>query len=350
MAEQTFAAIESESEVRRAVDDWHRKFANGAETIDGLGGKPLWHTRLGMWGYFDKWKRDDGSDRYWNPFGFSPVRLRQNMIVEINPPANGRSNLMQGVLARADSGSRWILHKGRMSIPGAHISEAQFDEASSSKRKAVTFFDGTVIDCHPVANIDARATELQDQIALFVADCRRVRLHHSLGPAVAKQEAAVEAAEASSPELTGSYHVGAQAAKTAFRRHGEVWRALTGALDQIGVKHTNGRVARWGPDLRTVGEGPVLFEIKVTAAASDLQCAVGQLLLYERPLKAGHMKVLVLPAPLDGALATGVQGLGLDVFVFIRRSKVVHFDLQRLRQLTTGASGPYRSSRRGRTV
>jgi hypothetical protein len=335
MAHQAFTAIEAKAQVRNAIKVWREKFAKDAETMNGLGGAPLWHPRLAMWGHFGKWERKDGSDRYWNPFGLSPVRLRQNMIVEINPPANGRDGRMQGVLAHADDGSRWVLHKGQMAISRAHISEAQFDAVSLSKRAPVTFSDGTVIDCHPVANVEADATELQDQIALFVAECRRVRLHYSLGSKVAEQEAAVEAAESSTPELGGSYLVGAQGSKVAFRLHGEVWQSLAKGLDQIGAKHTNGRVGRWGPDLRTVGDKPVLFEIKVATIASDIQCAVGQLLLYERLLKTAHRKVLVLPGALGGHIARTVEELGVEVLLFAQKSRAVNFDLGHLTQLTT---------------
>src|SRR5260370_25716778 len=149
MAQPVFTAIEGQGEVRRAVENWHEKFAKGAEEIKGLGGRPLWHPRLAMWGYFGKSKREDGSDRYWNPFGVSLDRLRQNMVVEINPPANGRDKMMQGVLARADDGFRWVLHKGQMSIPGAHISEVQFDAPATGKRTPVTFSAGALIYCHP---------------------------------------------------------------------------------------------------------------------------------------------------------------------------------------------------------
>src|SRR5271157_5521392 len=134
MVQEVFTAIEVHGQVRKAVRDWHEKFAKGAERHDGLGGAVLWHQRLGMWGHFSEHDRNDGSHRYWNPFGFSPVRHRHNIIVEINPPAEGRDNILQGVLARTNDGSRWLLHKGRMSIPGAHISGAQFDAAPSSGR------------------------------------------------------------------------------------------------------------------------------------------------------------------------------------------------------------------------
>jgi hypothetical protein len=329
-----FHAIETAEDTRKAVKVWRDKFAQDAEEISGLNETTFWHPRLAIWGHFQQWKRGDKSDRYWNVFGVVPTQLRKNVIVEINPPARGKDGVMQGVLARGSDGARWLLHKGRMSIPGSGISEEQFDEASAGVRRLVKFSDGTTVRCHPVANLDAGAKQLQNQVASFVATCRRVRLQYSLGEKVAQQEAAVEAAEQQgSPELTGSYKVSAQNAKIAIRRHAEVWHALVKLLDQIGAKHTNSRVGRWGPDLRTVGNQPVLFEIKVSNIASELQRAVGQLLLYEKLLKSTHCKVLVLPEPLEAELASAVQGLELKVLSFTRKGKLLDFGKGKVKQL-----------------
>jgi hypothetical protein len=175
---------------------------------------------------------------------------------------------------------------------------------------------------------------LSARLASFVAECRRIRILYSLGAKVAQQEAAVEAAEQQgSPELIGSYKVSGQSSKIAFRRHGEVWHALVKALDDIGATHTNSRVGRWGPDLRTVGDNPVLFEIKVTNIASELQRAVGQLMLYEKLLKSTHCKVLVLPETLEPGLASAVQGLGLRVLPFTRKGKTIDFGKGKVRHV-----------------
>ncbi|WP_369720154.1 hypothetical protein AB8Z38_23500 [Bradyrhizobium sp. LLZ17] len=217
------------------------------------------------------------------------------MIVEINPPHGARIKAMQGVIATAPDGSRWILHGGRMSILRAHISEDQFDRSSSMKRVDVRFSDGSIAKYLPVANIDTSFRMLQDQMWAFVAECRRVRVHYSLGAAAAKQDQAVLNAEKSFPEPVGSYHVGPQAARKVKRQHGPVWHALVALLDGLNVRHSNSRVGRWGPDLRTIGNTPILFEIKVTPDASDIQRGIGQLFLYEKLLGRSHRKILVLP-------------------------------------------------------
>jgi hypothetical protein len=75
----------------------------------------------------------------------------------------------------------------------------------------------------------------------FVAECRKVRLHSSLGPAAAKQDLAVLDAERSFPEPVGGYQVGPQAARRVKRKHGPVWHALVAVLDGLNVRHSNSR-------------------------------------------------------------------------------------------------------------
>ena len=111
-------AIEKQQSVRRSIKDLHQAFAKHSRQISGLRDTTYWHNSLGIWGHFRVWKRKDGSDRYWNAFGTVPHLLRKNIIVEINPPPKARFRNMQGVLARTNRGTRWLLHKGQMSISG----------------------------------------------------------------------------------------------------------------------------------------------------------------------------------------------------------------------------------------
>ncbi|RVU20118.1 hypothetical protein [Methylobacterium oryzihabitans] len=295
MPNPVYAAIEKKSDVCAAMKEWQRKFEEGSDRLPGMQGSIDWHPSLKLWGSFGGWRKGNGAFRYWNAFGMERPNFRQNIIVEINPPDQGSNKIMQGVLALDARQSRWILHKGRLSIPGKGISENEFDLAVSSRRVPVRFSDGTVVECHPVAEIDNSPSAVQRQVAEFVAKCLIVRSFYQFGEKIHEQALNVEDAERSVPELTGFYEIGPQAGRQVERKHGEVWRALVEELDRRNIKHTNGRVGRWGPDLRTIEVDPILFEIKVAISAHDLQCAVGQLLLYEGLLGKSYRKVMVVP-------------------------------------------------------
>ena len=336
MAQPIYRALEGRSDVRAAMKVWHAKFAEGSVPLSGMQGTVDWLPQLGLWGHFGGWKRYENAYRYWNAFGVRTPNFRQNIVVEINPPDMGMTKSMQGVLATAKDGSRWLFHKGRLSIPGKGIIEDEFDVATKGVRLPIEFGDGSVVHCHPVTGIDLPPDVVQQQTAAFVARCRIVRSYYQDGPEVAAENTAVEEAEGSTPELTGSYPIGAQPPRTAVRQHGYVWRSLVGSLNQRKVKHTNDRVGRLGPDLRTTTTPPLLFEIKVSVAAQDLHRAVGQLLVYEHLLGKKHRKVLVLPAVPNEKIQAAAYALGISTLTYKGAGKATSVDEKGLSLLLKG--------------
>ena len=331
---QPLLAMENKQSVRRAVKDWHRCFAEHSEKIRGLKDTTYWHEHLGIWGHFGQGQRRDGSDRYWNVFGIARRSLRKNIVVEINPSPGAKLGNMQGVLATTKFGSRWLLHKGQMRVPDQHISKADFAAVTRLSTCTVIYTDDENLECYPVAKIDSDPGTLQEQIASFVRECDRIRFYYKFGKKIAERETTILQAEASSPELTSTYHVGPRGTQQIERRHGKVWRALTAALDSLGCKHTNQRVGGWGPDLVTCGGTTrVLFEIKVSITATDLQTAIGQLFIYEQLLGNSYRKVLVIPEKLSQPLASVVQNLQLEILTFNQQNKSVQIDRAKLRRL-----------------
>jgi len=332
---QILTAVESKKDIRQAVDTWESKLSVGATIFDGLSGKVYWHQSLGVWGHFYKgFTEGKTPGNYWNVFGRVPHRFRKNMIVEINPPGAGINTNVQGVIAVDADGKRWALHQGRLHPSGVRITEEMFDAATSMERVSVRFSNTEVVEYYKVANIDAPPQVLQTQVASYVAQCSRVRVYYIAGEKAAQEEANVEAAEgASSPEKQGSYQVGAQGPKMVERRHADVWHALTKVLDERQIKHSNARVGRHGPDLRTFGKSPILFEIKSDSTATDLQRGVGQLLLYEQLLGSTHRKILVIPGPPEVAMGKAIKGLGLGELHYRRKGRTIRFSTQDLTKL-----------------
>ena len=79
-------AIETAAAIHASMDLFERKFSARGRAIAGLGHGAIWQERLGVWGHFSESGRRAPPDKYWNVFGQQPMRLRQNMLVEINPP------------------------------------------------------------------------------------------------------------------------------------------------------------------------------------------------------------------------------------------------------------------------
>jgi hypothetical protein len=333
-----YQAIEDFRLIRDAVQLWKNKFKKGAERFEAMGGEVFWQSEIGIWAHFSKnWRPQKKSGHYWNPFGRVPHSFRQNMTVEINPPMQGINTNVQGIIAKDTNGSRWILHQGRLHPRQVRITEEMFDKATNRKRVSVRFSDGSIIEYHPIANLDLSAFEVQRQCGAFVVECERARQHYLFGPEVASEDGRITLAEGMhSPERFGRYKVGPQPERIVTKWHARIWEALVERLDAKHIPHTNGRVGMYGPDLRTAGKRRVLFEIKSDGTSSDLQRAVGQLLLYEKLLGKKYIKVIVLPEPPNAAITKAIDALGLASLIYLKKGRSISFDKNRLAALVDG--------------
>jgi hypothetical protein len=331
-------AIEDRDQIARAVRVWSEKFARGAEAFRSDGLDAYWHPELGVWGAFRSPARVETIGSYWNLFGRIP---KSNKVVEINPPQVGINTNVQGVIAKDASGKRWILHQGRLHPPGTRITEDMFDAATTRKRVRVNFSDGRQVPYHVTANIDSDARTLQAKIASFVSDCENVRQRYRGNVSSTNDISGVSFIENLFPEIPGSYDVGPQKAKTIVKKHPDIWHKLMQKLLVQGVQCSNGRVERWGPDLRTLSKQPILFEIKSDDSAPELQRAVGQLLLYEKLLNGPHLKVLVYPQSEKSTdkLRSVLQALNITVLAFTGSGRSLRFEEPKLAQLIRYAKG-----------
>ena len=328
-------AIEVPAAIHASMDQFERKFSAGGRPIAGLGHGAIWQDRFGIWGHFSESGHRTPPDKYWNVFGQQPMRLRQNMLVEINPPGSGKNLNRQGVLARDDRGHRWLLHQGRLHPRGMRITEDKFDAVAAASRVKVRYADGTVAACHPVTDIDKPADQVQHDVAAFVDLCARVRVHYQLGAVAREMLERISVAEASSsPERQGAYSLPPLPARTAERRHADIWHALAKELNSLDIKHANSRFGRYGPDLFAQSPGaPLLFEIKADATASDIQRALGQLQLYEHLGGKACRKIMVLPEAPNAPIARALSALGIELLLFTRQGNAVRLDRTTLRKL-----------------
>lgn len=326
-------ALEGRGEIRAAAKQWKAIFTDGAEEIGTMNRQPvLWHAHLGIWGMFGSTHGRGGIERAWNAFGQKPFAPRSNMIVEINPAPGQKDLNIQGVFARDDDGSRWILHQGRLSVPGGKITEDEFIEATGLEPTTVEFNGGSTGEYHKVAPIDVDPASSQQQIATFIAQCARAKLIKKAPADVLAQLGQVQDWERKlNPETSGTFEYAARKGGLGERRHGAVWQALCARLESLGVKHSNERVGQYGPDLFTFGSPePVLFEIKSAPGAHDVFAAVGQLHLYERLLGAAYRKVLVIPKGMANALRGPVAAINIETIEYERKGRSIAFDDQAL--------------------
>ncbi len=327
-----FTAVESQSGIFKAYQDWIAKFAVNSQAFMYEGEPGYWHPQLGLAGFFHRKTSDDKPIGYWNAFARTNLSFRSNLVVQINPPAEGINSNVQGLIGRDENGHRWILHNGRLHPGKVRITEEMFDAASALKRLPVRFSQGKPGSYLAVANLDAPAAELQLQMSSFVEECARLRLFYQFGKDEADAEKAVlDAEQQLSRENMHSYEVNREASTVIVTPlHAKIMNALVDAFEILKIPHSNGRVGRWGPDLRTMGDDRVLIEIKCTTLAHDIQRATGQLCLYERLLGKSYRKVLVVPAFPPKSLMDALGHLGIQILPYTKKGQRISFPTEDL--------------------
>ncbi|MBY0509226.1 MAG: hypothetical protein K2P94_03650 [Rhodospirillaceae bacterium] len=317
----TYTALESKDDIQQAIEDLESAVKAEGEHISDFAGGLFWVPRYGFWAVFG------GTDTYWNVFGLRRGEHNKNKIVQINPPVKGKNKNRQGVVAKDANGRRWLLHQGRLHPSKLRVTEEMFDEVSNRARVAVKFSTGADVWYHKVTNIDApRSTTLKD-LASFITECERVRLYYLHDKEFSDGETKVlEAEQSSSPEKTGTYTIPPQDEKIIDKKHAAIWKALVKHLDDKGIKHSNERVGRWGPDLRTINpKNRILFEIKSAGGASSIQQGVGQLLMYEDLLEKSYRKAIVLPLEPPSKILQAMGSLGVKLVTFEKSGRTFKF-------------------------
>ncbi len=320
-------AEERDTRIARALADWLRISKTGGGQQGRSSMPRFWNERHGYWAYFGRANANTSLGwRYWNAFGIRPDDPTSSMAVEINPPQFGIAAGTQGLFARDAIGKRWILHGGRLHIGHERINSDRFAELSGFHRVRVTFSNESERDYFLVAPLDQDSEALHQALRLFIATCARIRTQLLLGTHEAELEDRANIGEGqSSDEKRGDYVIPARSAVIATRLHADMWHALTEALHRLKIDYTNKRVGRWGPDLRTRGKKPILFEIKTDTTARAIYEALGQLLLYEKLLGEDHRKVLVVPGKVSTTFASLLESLGIAVMVARKEGHAYEF-------------------------
>ncbi|MEI9416853.1 MULTISPECIES: hypothetical protein [unclassified Mesorhizobium] len=308
-----FKAVKSRTTIRSAMKRWQKAFVMLGSLNHGFSGL-IWVESSGIWLRVGGRERAKGF-RYWNGIGDRLGSGKgRNLLVEINPPDGEFPGRFQGLVAHDGARRLWVLHAGEINIEGMPVHLGDHVQVHGLPSVDVHFSNGKVRQYYKVACLDANEQSIVGSTKIFADACRLVRI--STG---AQSQSAVEIASQAKifEEALGPYLVGPQGAKWKDRTHARIWHALKQALEAKGVKVANERVSSLGPDLFTYDEPvPRLFEIKTAAGSSDYLKAIGQLIVYERLLKRGFRKMMVVPKDLPPALKEILESLEIGVVTY----------------------------------
>ena len=261
--------------------------------------------------FFDTRRKD--KPVFWIALANTPIKFRQNFVVEVNPPHSGIDRRFQGVFAENVAGRRFVLHRGRLHPKEGRVAAIEFFKHATVALQTVSFSDGSEDECAVVAPLDEGADACVDAMAHFVRDCANARARiRGIGRDDAEREARVLELEKTTPELRGQFIIPGRSESLGFRRHAEVWNVLHAELDRMGLRPANSRLGRFGPDMYTLqGHPPMLIEIKASGDSGSIQQGIGQLLIYEGLLGNARLKVLALPREPVAEIRTVLVRLGI---------------------------------------
>lgn len=320
-------AEERSTQIAKAMSDWRRLCAGGAKNLDWGARQVHLQEQQGYWAFFGKTKANTKLGwRYWNAFGISP-EPHWSVLVEINPPQSGIARGTQGLIALDRAGRRWVLHGGRVHPGDERVDFDRFAKLSGLKPIEVRFSDGSRRGYFVVAPLDQGVSDFHHGMGAFIRASGYVRNAVLFGKEEAALDRHVEDGEGqSTPEKRGGYVIPPRPAAEAERVHGDVWDALSRELDRRGIKHSNARVGRYGPDLRTRAKKPTLFEIKTDTTARSVYEALGQLLVYERLLRKAHRKALVAPGVPPPKLVSVLKEFEIAIIIYRAKGRSYRFD------------------------
>lgn len=317
--------VSDKASVKSAIATWRNAFRVHGTSIAGLAPSALWVEDVGIW--LDVRGPFTGKEKYWNGLGtVLGDKSTGDLLVEVNPPPAGTPlGRFQGVVAVDEDSRFWILHRGELNVAfkRTFMQKHAFVLAGVGLHTVdVNYPDGNVLPCFPVACLGPDTGIIVAETKKFADACQIIRSHVLHGDEASQIQRLARFFE----EATGTYSVGEKSAKQVRRLHAEITNALAAELKARAISVANLRVGSLGPDIYSIGEGErMLFEVKIGNGSSDILKGVGQLFVYEKVLKGGYRKFLVLPETLRQEYREVVAELGIELVEYRHSKKTVTF-------------------------
>lgn len=261
---------------------------------------------------------DTATPRRLNWFGLFQKDADLQISVEINTPYEGRNDQVAGFFARDnETGSTYLLHSGRVGGGRKGVGKSAFLAWSDQRLIDVVDSSGGIRDAVLVMPIEGTAAT---RSAVRYIDT------------IARFKQAVRAGETDSREFQRKQKAfadfyseprGRRKGKRSgefdyLSRHGDIVDALYDWLNSHPIPKDGRLVKNALIDLGVVvgGELVEVYEIKTTAARSDVYSAIGQLMVHGNA--ADCQRVIVLPQkePIATDLANALQRLSIQLLKF----------------------------------
>lgn len=270
-------------------------------------GKVSWASKLDIWIF----SQTISGSRYWNAFGIGKPSKGSNVsiICEINFPLSSIDRRIGGAFAKDNSGSIFIVHRGKIGGGRKGIGKSLFEDNYRG--------EWTVVEDDGVENTVALISALNSsrfvrQVSQFIHEVNRIKGIASARPT--QTETSGDDYEFRK-EFAGKkqYIIGKDI--EAKCDHGLIVNDLASVLQHHGIKVKNDR----NRDLYIVNSGDeitAIFEIKPDISTTSLYSAVGQLLLNSVNLPKRPRLFLTIPKKVSKIIKGKLNKLGIELLIF----------------------------------
>lgn len=261
------------------------------------------------------------TNRFWNAFGIgSPFEQAApiSISVEINPPLAGLQRRVQGVFARDDAGSLYLLHRGGIGGGRKGIGKTEFLRHYTRLSPVVNINDGRDASSSAIVVAVLVDPAAVAEVSAFVHSVARFK--HEVVSGVTRES--VEPAPGYRQEFVGTKTIPAREEILVVSRHGAVVDRLWRLLEKAGYAVANDR---WR-DLFTKDQESdgLLFEVKSSSDRQSLYTAVGQLMIHSAG--SAVRRIAVIPSDIPLELRADIVACGIEVLLYDWKDGVPTFN------------------------
>ena len=286
-------------------------------------------ARVNYSGDLDIWMgaSKSGENRHGHVFGTNRPAPSDHVsiVCEINFPASGIDRKIGAAFARDPGGKIFAVHRGRIGGGQRGIGKSLF---SSRYRGVWAEMDeeGQTVAVAVIGELGS--PRFPRQVAQFVHKVARIK--EAAAAAASPQTAMPLEAWGYAAELTGERYEDMRQDLSRECDHGLIVRDLAAALKALGLRAGNDSYR----DLFAVdgqNRPTVIFQVNTESRTKRIQEGVTRLFFSSLSYRQPCRLILVLPEPLEEALAMRLRGLNIAVLIYEWDNQQAAFpDLERL--------------------
>jgi hypothetical protein len=320
-----FSLLESKNEIAKAQRKLEasisRDFNKTATKNIGYPGGTTKNAKVYTDGHYWFWSDnydDTATPRRLNWFGLFRKDVDLQISVEINTPYEGRNNQVAGFFARDnETGSTYLLHSGRVGGGRKGVGKSTFLAWSDQRLIDVVDSSGGIRDGVLVMPIEGAAATRS--AVRYIDTIVRFKQAVRAGETDSREFQRKQKALADFYSEPRGRRKGKRPGEFDYlSRHGDIVDALYDWLNSRPIPKGGRLVKNALIDLGVaVGRELVeVYEIKTTAARSDVYSAIGQLMVHGNATDCRRVIVLPQKEPIATDLANALQRLGIQLLEF----------------------------------